>query len=77
MIEYPVKAEAEGIKLQPHKMVQDRIYYCIFENKVFLFFKDNEDLLNCYEVDNEAVVQEILKDPSNIENILKSYSDAK
>jgi hypothetical protein len=34
---YPVVAEHDGIKLKTEKMVIDRLYYCIYDNKVFLF----------------------------------------
>jgi hypothetical protein len=70
---YPVQVENEIIKLQPDKMLPDQLYHCIFDGKVFLFYKD-EELLNCYEIEDPATVQEICKNPSNIENILEKYS---
>ena len=70
---YPVQVENEIIKLQPDKMLPDQLYHCIFDRKVFLFYKD-EELLNCYEIEDPAIVQEISNNPSNIENILEKYS---
>ena len=70
---YPVQVENEIIKLQPDKMSPDYLYHCIFDGKVFLFYKD-EELLNCYEIEDPVIVREISNNPSNIENILEKYS---
>jgi hypothetical protein len=40
--DYPVLAESEGIKIKTEKMVVDKLYHCIYDNKVFLFYKDEE-----------------------------------
>ena len=74
--DYPVKVEPEGIKLKTEKMVIDRLYHCIFENKVFLFYKDDAELLHCYEVENAAAAKEIAENPSSIETILKKYAES-
>ena len=73
--DYPVAAGSDGIKLKTEKMVPDELYHCIYDNKVFLFYKDQEGLLNCYEVGDPLAVEEIAKNPSEIENILKKYAD--
>jgi hypothetical protein len=73
--DYPVVAGSDGIKLRTEKMNPDQLYHCIYDNKVFLFYKDEEGLLNCYEVNDPMAVGEIAKDPSKIEEILKKYSD--
>src|SRR5919112_340731 len=44
VLEHPVQAESEGIKLRPEKMEADRIYHCVFEDKIFLFYKDEQTL---------------------------------
>ena len=67
-------AGPEGIKLKTEMMVIDQLYHCIFDNKVFLFYKDEESLLHCYEVENPDAVREIAANPSEIENILKKYT---
>jgi hypothetical protein len=72
--DYPVVAEKDGIKLKTEKMVADQLYHCIYDNKVFLFYKDEDGLLNCYEVENPDAVKEIASNPSDIENILKKYA---
>lgn len=72
--EYPVTISEGSIKLKTDKMVTDQLYHCIFEGKVFLFYKDDLGLLHCYEVEDKNAVEEITKNPSDIENILKKYA---
>ncbi len=64
----------DGIKLKPEDMMVDKLYHCIFENKVFLFYKDNDGLLYCYEVENHDAVAEISRNPLELERILEKYS---
>jgi hypothetical protein len=71
---YPVVAEGERIKLKTEKMDIDQLYHCIYDNKVFLFFKDDEAMLHCYEVENPAAVKEIAENPSELQSILKRYA---
>ena len=73
---YPVTAGPEGIKIQPENMQVEKFYYCIFEEKVMLFFKDRNDLLNCYEIEEKEIVEEVKKSNSeDIESILQKYID--
>jgi hypothetical protein len=72
--DYPILAESEGIKIKTEKMVVDRLYHCIYENKVFLFYKDEESLLHCYEIQNPEAVQEIAQNPSELDSILRKYA---
>jgi hypothetical protein len=69
--DYPVLAEGEGIKIKTEKMVIDKLYHCIYDNKVFLFYKDEESLLHCYEVENPEAVKEIAQNPSELYSILR------
>jgi len=73
-LEYPVTVQSDGVKLKPEKMIINHLYHCLFEDKVFLFYKDEEELLHCYEVENADAVREISANPSDIEAILKKYS---
>ncbi|MGB6671213.1 MAG: hypothetical protein WBE34_02145 [Candidatus Nitrosopolaris sp.] len=73
-MEYPVTVQSDGVKLKPEKMIINQLYHCVFEDKVFLFYKDEEELLHCYEVENADAVREISANPSDIETILKKYS---
>jgi hypothetical protein len=76
-LDYPIIVQPDGIKLQPEKMTIDQLYHCIFEDKIFLFYKDEEELLHCYEVENLSATKEILDNQADIENILKRYSEIK
>jgi hypothetical protein len=73
-LEYPLAVEPDGIKLKPEKMDIDQLYHCIFDDKVFLFYKDEQEILHCYEVEDPAAVKEISSNPSDIENILLRYA---
>ena len=71
---YPVVVERDGIKLKTEEMVTDQLYHCIYDNKVFLFYKDEEGLLHCYEVENSDAIREIAEKPSELDAILKKYA---
>jgi hypothetical protein len=75
-LEYPVQSESEGIKLRPEKMVVDKLYYCIHEDKIFLFYKDEQELLHCYEVEDASAQKEILENPAGIEEILRKCASS-
>jgi len=72
---YPVSVSDNGVKIQPENMEQEKFYHCIFKDKVLLFYKDVQDVLNCYEIEEPELVQKI-KSESNrveIEKILEDY----
>ena len=73
--DYPVLAESEGIKIKTEKMVTDKLYHCIYDDKVFLFYKDEESLLHCYEVQNPEAVKEIAQNPSELDRILRKCAN--
>lgn len=75
IVEYPVTAEPEGVKIKPEKMVTDKLYYCVYKDKVLLFYKDDQDLLNCYEIEEKELVDSIKQSSSLdvIENILQKF----
>ena len=74
-MDYPVVAQSEGVKINPEKMEIDKLYYCIFKDKVLLFFKDQNEMLNCYEIDEKELVDSIKQSSSHdeIENILQKF----
>ena len=67
-----------GIKLNPDKMIKEELYHCIYENRIFLFFKDNEDALHCYEISDIDTINKIKQNPDKIDiilnNLAKDYS---
>ena len=76
-MDYPVVAEPEGVKLKPELMEIEKLYYCIFQDKIMLFFKDQNELLNCYEIEDKEIVETVKKSSSieDIENILQKFID--
>jgi hypothetical protein len=78
IVDYPILIEKEGIKIQTEKMQIDKLYYCIYQDKVMLFFKDKNDLLNCYEIEEKEIVDEVKQSQSDdIEKILEKYIEKK
>ncbi|MDQ4050808.1 MAG: hypothetical protein M3093_04280 [Thermoproteota archaeon] len=73
--DYPVLSETDGIKIKTDKMIIDKLYHCIYDNKVFLFYKDEESLLHCYEVENPEAVKEIAQNPSQLDSILRKRAN--
>ena len=74
-LDSPVTIQPDGIKLQTEKMNPDELYHCLFEGRVFLFLKITRSFLHCYEVQDPVAIEEICKNPLEIENILKKHSE--
>ena len=76
---YPVSPGDEGVKIQPEKMEQEKLYHCVFKDKVLLFYKDVQDVLNCYEIEEEDLVQKIktISDKDDVEKFLEDYIEQK
>ncbi|HII35545.1 MAG TPA: hypothetical protein HA319_00355 [Nitrosopumilaceae archaeon] len=74
-MDYPVVTESEGVKINPEKMEIDKLYHCVFKDKVLLFFKDQNDMLNCYEIDEKELVDSIKQSvsPDEVERILQKF----
>jgi len=71
---YPLSSEKDGIKIQPDKMQSETLYHCVFQNKVMLVYKDHNEILNCYEIDDAEIVLKVkTSSEENIENILEKY----
>ena len=71
---YPLSSEKDGIKIRPDKMEPETQYHCIYQNKVMLVYKDQNEILNCYEIDEDEIVSKASKSNSNnIEKILEEY----
>lgn len=53
---------------------KDKIYTCIHEDKVFLFFKNEVGILSCYEVQDEEIAKKIKEnnDSDSVKKILNS-----
>ena len=55
-------------------MEKEKLYHCIYKDKVILVYKDHQDFLNCYEIEETDLVQAIKSGSSqNIDSILEEY----
>lgn len=74
-VEYPVTVNDDGINIKPENMEKEKLYHCIFKNKILLLFKDSQDFLNCYEIEEEDLVNKIknCEKDSDVEKILEKY----
>ena len=71
---YPLSSGKDGIKIQPDKMQPETLYHCIYQNKVMLVYKDQNEILNCYEIDDAEIVSSVkISNKDDIEKILEEY----
>jgi len=71
---YPLTTGKDGIKIQPDKMESETLYHCIFQNKIMLVYKDHNEILNCYEIDDDEIVSRVkTSNKEYIEKILEEY----
>ena len=77
-VDYPIVVEPEGVKIRSEKMEVDKLYYCIYQEKILLFYKEKNEMLNCYEIAEKDVVDEVKQSQTeDIEKILQRYVDKK
>ena len=78
-MDYPVSADENGVNLKPEKMEKEKLYHCIFKNKAFLVFKDSQDMLNCYEIEQEDLVEKIrtCDNDDELEKLFEDYIKGK
>lgn len=77
-MDYPIVVESEGVKIKSEKMEVDKMYYCIYQEKILLFYKEQNEMLNCYEIEEKDLVEEVKQSKSeDIEKILQQYIEKK
>ena len=70
----PIEVNDAGVKLKPEIMENEKIYHCIFKEKVILVFKDHQDFLNCFEIEEKEIVDKVKSSKDDdINSILESY----
>lgn len=75
MSESPVLIDEDNkIKIKPELMITENLYPIIFENSLFLFFKDENELINCYEVTEKELVEKAQKNPERILEMLEDWN---
>jgi len=75
----PITAGDAGIKIKPELMEKEKLYHCIFQDKVLLVYKDSQDNLNCYEIEEKELVEKVKQNSSNdnLEKIFEEYIERK
>lgn len=73
-MEEPIIINDNGIKLQPENMVKEELYHCIYQSRIFLFYKDNDEILHCYELADPNIIMKIKDNPNKISEILNTLS---
>lgn len=78
-MEYPVSADENGVNLKPEKMEKEKLYHCIFKDKAMLVFKDSQEVMNCYEIEEPDLVEQIRKcdNDDDLEKLLEDYIQGK
>ncbi len=78
-MEYPISVDENGMNLKPEKMEKEKLYHCIFKNKAMLVFKDSQDVLNCYEIEEQDLVDKIRKygNDDDLEKLFDDYLKGK
>ena len=70
----PITANNDGVKLKPEIMEKEQLYHCIFNDKIILAFKDHQDFLNCFEIEEVEIVNKIKSaDGKDVGSILEDY----
>lgn len=75
MSDSPVHIDEDNkIKIKPELMIIENLYPLIFENSLYLFFKDENELLNCYEVTDKELVEKAQENPEKILELLEEWN---
>ena len=74
IMESPIEVNDDGVKLKPEIMEPEKFYHCIFKEKVILVFKDHQEFLNCFEIEESDIVEKIKSSKDeDIHSVLESY----
>ena len=69
-----ISANDDGVKLEPEIMEKERLYHCIVKDKIILAFKDQQDFLNCFEIEETEIVNRVKSaDGKDVSLILEEY----
>ncbi len=70
----PIELDNENkIKIKPEMMVEEKFYPFVYEGNVFLFFKDHDEIIHCYEVSDQNIKEKMMGNPSKILEILEEF----
>jgi len=73
-MESPIQVNDDGVKLKPEIMENEKFYHSIYKDKVILVFKDHQEFLNCFEIEEKEIVDKIKSSKDeDVHSILESY----
>ena len=71
-----MRAAEGGVRFDPERMEAEKIYHCVFGGKLLLVFKDAQEFVHCYEVEEPQLVKRAESaPPGRIEEILQEYAN--
>ncbi len=78
-MDYPVSVDENGVNFKPEKMEKEKLYHCIFKDKAMLVFKDSQDVMNCYEIEEPVLVEQIQNcdNDNDLEKLFEDYMQGK
>ncbi len=73
---YPIHTSQSKINIRTSDMTTEKLYYCICSGTLFLFYKDKDLLLNCFEVTETDLINKIknINNKNKIDKILEKYA---
>lgn len=76
MSNHPVEIDLENkIKINPESMIIEKLYPIIYDNSVYLFYKDENELINCYEITDKNIIEKAQLNPDKIIEILEELDN--
>ena len=76
MSKNPVEIDIENkIKINPESMIIEKLYPIIYDNSIFLFYKDESEIINCYEITDKSTVEKAMLNPDKIIEILEELDE--
>ena len=71
--------DENGVNFKPEKMEKEKLYHCIFKDKAMLVFKDSQDVMNCYEIEEPVLVEQIKNcgNDNDLEKLFEDYMQGK
>ena len=78
-MDYHVSVDDNGVNFKPEKMEKEKLYHCIFKDKAMLVFKDSQDVMNCYEIEEPVLVEQIKNcdNDNDLEKLFEDYMQGK
>lgn len=71
---YPLSVNDEGIHIKPEDMAIEKLYHCFYKEKLILVFKDVTESLNCYEVEDSVIIENVRNSNQNdVGKILEKF----